>query len=32
VITLLSPVGEIVVQSSVLGKVDGALLASLAAP
>jgi protein SCO1/2 len=32
VITLLSPAGEIVVQSSVLGKVDGALLASLAAP
>jgi len=30
VITLLSPAGEIVVQSSVLGKVDGALLASLA--
>ena len=32
VITLLSPAGDIVAQSSVLGKVDGALLASLAAP
>ena len=32
VITLLSPAGEIAVQSTVLGKADGALLASLAAP
>jgi protein SCO1/2 len=30
VITLVSPKGEIVARSSVLGKVDGTLLANLA--